>query len=84
MPHAAELLEQYRLFWQSFLTSFNSTTQKQFILAMMELRASAAMPDEDWDDFTATLTGFDDWWLRVREEYVDRLSTLADQMEMEE
>lgn len=83
MPNIADLLDEYRLLWTSYLPCTDDKAQKRLILAMMEIRDATELSDADWDAFTATLPGFDEWWLRVREEYIERLKAHAENMESE-
>lgn len=78
MPDTSDLLAEYRLLWRSYLPCTDDTAQKRLILAMMEIRDATGLSDTDWDEFTATLPGFDEWWLRVREDYVELLRTYAE------
>lgn len=74
-PDTEALLNEYRTLWISYLPCTDARARRVLIRAMMKVREAAGMPEDAWEEFTSTLPGFDEWWLRVREEYVERLKT---------
>ena len=85
MTHEVQaLLNQYRTLWRSYLTSPQGEEAKRQLIELMEqVRDHADLSDEDWEAFTSTLPGFDEWWLRVRGEYLDYLDRCVEDMEAE-
>ena len=75
-----ELLDQYRVLWLSYLTSPVEDLQRSLVEVMEQIRDQAHLSEEEWVSFTATLPGFDEWWLRVRGEYLDRLNHCLTEM----
>ena len=82
-PEIDKLLNQYRTLWQSYVTSPGGDIQRQLIEAMEQIRVCAHLSDDEWSAFTTTLPGFDEWWLRVRGDYLDHLDGCAEAMEDE-
>lgn len=79
-----ELLDQYKALWQSYLTSSQAEgIKRQLIETMEQIRDHAELPDEEWEEFTSTLPGFDEWWMRVRGEYLSYLDKCAARMAQE-
>lgn len=84
MNETLELLNQYRALWQSYLTSPDEGIKRKLIETMEQIRDHSGLPPDEWKDFTSTLPGFEEWWLRVRGEYLSRLERHLSEMENEE
>ena len=73
-----QLLGQYRVLWQSYLTSPDESMKLQLMETMEQIRDHAGLTAEEWEEFTSSLSGFDEWWLRVRGEFLDRLDEMME------
>lgn len=81
MDAIKDLLDQYRALWQSYLTSPDEEIKRKLIETMEQVRDHADLPAEEWSEFTDTLPGFAEWWLRVRGDYLARLEQHINAME---
>ena len=70
-------LRAFQLLWESYLPTPNQALQDRLLVELDTIQKELGLSPDEWKEFTATLTGFDSWWDRVRGEAIDALSHIA-------